>query len=106
MSRDSRSWTRTTRGHAGYDPVSVTGIVPGGANVDLDHQREGVGARIHAGAEHQVGHELRATRGHERRDSDVSAERILGGSATVEEVGTEIYRLVLAVKPEYEIKSK
>ena len=63
--------TITTRGFVfmdtpGHDPVSITGLVAGGCNVDLLHHRPRLGLRLQAGAVHQARHQLRPLPPHGR----------------------------------------
>ena len=51
----------------GYDPVSATGQVAGGANLDLLHHRPRLGVRLRASPVAQAGHQLTHVRAHDRR---------------------------------------
>ncbi len=89
----------------GYDPVSVTGIVAGGANVVCFTTGRGSAFGCTPVPSIKV-----ATNSplyeHMNDDMDINAGRIVDGSATVEEVGAEIYDMVLAVASGQETKSE
>ena len=80
----------------GYDPVSVTGLVAGGANVVVFTTGRGsvFGCRPAPSVKVATNTEM-----YERmsEDMDLDAGRIVGGTATLEEVGQELFDLVLAV---------
>ncbi len=79
----------------GYDPVSMTGIVAGGANVLRLHHRPRLGVRLQAGAVDQGRHQHAAVQ-HMIDDMDINAGVILDGTP-VEEVGRQIFEEILAV---------
>lgn len=80
----------------GYDPVSVTGLVAGGANVVVFTTGRGsvFGCRPSPSIKVATNTEM-----YDRmsEDMDVNAGRIVDGTATLEEVGQELFDLVLAV---------
>ncbi|OIV36910.1 galactonate dehydratase [Mangrovactinospora gilvigrisea] len=89
----------------GYDPVSVTGIVAGGANVVCFTTGRGsaFGCAPVPSLKLATNTELYD---HMTDDMDINAGRIADGSATVEQVGEEIYRKVLAVASGERTKSE
>lgn len=80
----------------GYDPVSVTGIVAGGANVVVFTTGRGsvFGCRPTPSIKVATNTPM-----YERmsEDMDLDAGRIVDGAATVEEVGAELLAKILAV---------
>lgn len=80
----------------GYDPVSVTGLVAGGANVVVFTTGRGsvFGCRptpsIKVATNTQMYERM-------RDDMDLDAGRIIDGTASLEQVGQEIFDLILAV---------
>ncbi|WP_147916727.1 UxaA family hydrolase [Ruania zhangjianzhongii] len=80
----------------GYDPVSVTGLVAGGANVVVFTTGRGsvFGCKPTPSIKLATNTEM-----YERmaEDMDLNAGRIIDGTATLEEVGRQIYELILAV---------
>ncbi|ROS31790.1 UxaA family hydrolase [Cellulomonas sp. PhB150] len=80
----------------GYDPVSVTGLVAGGANVVVFTTGRGSVLGCKPTPSIKVATNtttyLRMT-----EDMDLNAGRIVDGTATVPEVGEEIFELVIAV---------
>ena len=80
----------------GYDPVSATGQVAGGANVIVFTTGRGscFGCRPSPSIKVASNPELFARM---PEDMDINAGRILNGEATVEQVGSEIYERVLDV---------
>ena len=80
----------------GYDPVSVTGLVAGGANVVVFTTGRGsvFGCKPTPSIKLATNTEM-----YERmaEDMDLNAGRIVDGTATLAEVGREIYELILAV---------
>lgn len=80
----------------GYDPVSVTGLTAGGANVIVFTTGRGsvLGAKPAPSIKVATNTEL-----YERQaeDIDLNAGRIVDGTATLEEVGLEIFNLILEV---------
>lgn len=80
----------------GYDPVSVTGLGAGGANVVVFTTGRGsvFGCRPAPSIKVATNTEM-----YERmsEDMDVNAGRIVDGTATLEDVGQELFDLVLAV---------
>ncbi len=89
----------------GYDPVSVTGIVAGGANVVCFTTGRGSAFGCTPVPSIKVATNS-ALYEHMNDDMDINAGRIVDGSATVEEVGAEIYDMVLAVASGAETKSE
>ncbi|MCB2177967.1 MAG: altronate dehydratase family protein [Actinomycetales bacterium] len=80
----------------GYDPVSVTGIVAGGATVVVFTTGRGsvLGCKPAPSIKVATNSEMFARM---REDMDLDAGRIVTGTATLEAVGEEIFDLVLAV---------
>jgi altronate hydrolase len=80
----------------GYDPVSVTGLVAGGANVVVFTTGRGsvLGCKPAPSIKVATNTEM-----YERmsEDMDLDAGRIVGGTATLEQVGEEIFAKILAV---------
>lgn len=80
----------------GYDPVSVTGLTAGGSNVIVFTTGRGsvLGAKPAPSIKLATNTEL-----YERQaeDIDLNAGRIVDGTATLEEVGMEIFNLILEV---------
>jgi altronate hydrolase len=80
----------------GYDPVSVTGIVAGGANVVCFTTGRGsaFGAKpvpsIKLATNSEVFHRM-------REDMDVNCGSVLDGERTLEEVGAEVFETIVAV---------
>jgi altronate hydrolase len=89
----------------GYDPVSVTGIVAGGANVVCFTTGRGSAFGCTPVPSIKVATNS-ALYDHMNDDMDINAGRIIDGEATVEEVGAEIYEAVLAVASGQETKSE
>ena len=89
----------------GYDPVSVTGIVAGGANVVCFTTGRGSAFGCTPVPSIKVATNS-ALYEHMNDDMDINAGRIIDGEATVEEVGAEIYETVLAVASGQETKSE
>jgi altronate hydrolase len=91
----------TTRGMVfmdtpGYDPVSVTGIIAGGATVVCFTTGRG---SVLGGRPTPVLKLATNTEMYERmrEDMDLNAGRIVDGTATVPEVGDEIFERIIAV---------
>ena len=80
----------------GYDPVSVTGIVAGGANVVCFTTGRGsvFGCKPAPSIKLGTNSELYARMGD---DIDIDCGRIVTGEATLEQVGQEIFDRILAV---------
>lgn len=80
----------------GYDPVSVTGLVAGGANVVVFTTGRGsvFGCRPTPSVKVATNTPMYAAMAD---DMDVNAGRIVDGTATLEQVGQEIFDLILAV---------
>lgn len=80
----------------GYDPVSVTGIVAGGANVVCFTTGRGsvFGCKPTPSIKLGTNSELYARMGD---DIDIDCGRIVTGEATLEQVGREIFDRILAV---------
>jgi altronate hydrolase len=89
----------------GYDPVSVTGIVAGGANVVCFTTGRGSAFGCTPVPSIKVATNS-ALFEHMNDDMDINAGRIVDGAATVEDVGAEIYDMVLAVASGQETKSE
>jgi altronate hydrolase len=89
----------------GYDPVSVTGIVAGGANVVCFTTGRGSAFGCTPVPSIKIATNS-ALYEHMNDDMDINAGRILDGSATVEDIGAEIYEAVLAVASGQETKSE
>jgi altronate hydrolase len=89
----------------GYDPVSVTGIVAGGANVVCFTTGRGSAFGCTPVPSIKVATNS-ALFEHMNDDMDINAGRIIDGDATVEEVGAEIYQAVLSVASGQETKSE
>jgi altronate hydrolase len=89
----------------GYDPVSVTGIVAGGANVVCFTTGRGSAFGCTPVPSIKVATNS-ALFEHMNDDMDVNAGRIIEGEATVEQVGAEIYQMVLDVASGQETKSE
>ena len=89
----------------GYDPVSVTGIVAGGANVVCFTTGRGSAFGCTPVPSIKLATNS-ALYEHMNDDMDINAGRIIDGAATVEEVGAEIYEMVLAVASGQETKSE
>jgi altronate hydrolase len=89
----------------GYDPVSVTGIVAGGANVVCFTTGRGSAFGCTPVPSIKLATNS-ALYEHMNDDMDINAGRIIDGTATVEEVGAEIYDMVLAVASGQETKSE
>ena len=80
----------------GYDPVSLTGIAAGGANVMAFTTGRGSATGFPIVPVIKISSNS-ATYRRMREDMDIDAGRIAEGRATVEEVGREIFELVLRV---------
>ncbi|SDD41363.1 altronate hydrolase [Sanguibacter gelidistatuariae] len=80
----------------GYDPVSVTGLIAGGATVVCFTTGRGsvLGAKPTPSIKLATNSELFAR---QAEDIDINCGRIVDGSATIEEVGREIFAEILAV---------
>ncbi|MFV0284795.1 MAG: altronate dehydratase, partial [Demequina sp.] len=80
----------------GYDPVSVTGLVAGGATVVVFTTGRGsvLGCKPSPSIKVATNTE---TFERMREDMDLNAGRIVDGTATLEEVGREIFETILAV---------
>jgi altronate hydrolase len=80
----------------GYDPVSVTGIIAGGATVVCFTTGRG---SVLGGRPTPVLKLATNTEMYERMsdDMDLNAGRIVDGTATVPEVGDEIFERIIAV---------
>ena len=80
----------------GYEPVSVTGLVAGGANVVVFTTGRGsvFGCRPTPSIKVATNTEMY---GRMREDRDINAGRIVDGTATLAEVGKEILDAILAV---------
>ncbi|HLS63096.1 MAG TPA: altronate dehydratase family protein [Ruania sp.] len=80
----------------GYDPVSVTGLVAGGANVVCFTTGRGsvFGCKPTPSIKLATNTEMYQRMA---EDMDLNAGRIVDGTATLEEVGREIYETILAV---------
>jgi altronate hydrolase len=100
----------TTRGFVfmdtpGYDPVSVTGMVAGGANVVCFTTGRGsvFGSKPAPCIKLATNSEMYR---HMHEDMDVNCGTIIDGTASVAEVGREIFELVLAVASGRRTKSE
>lgn len=80
----------------GYDPVSLTGIAAGGANIAAFTTGRGSATGFPILPVVKIASNS-ATYRRMREDMDIDAGRIAGGAATVEEVGREIFDFVLRV---------
>ena len=89
----------------GYDPVSVTGIVAGGANVVCFTTGRGSAFGCAPVPSIKIATNT-ALYEHMNDDMDVNAGRIVDGTASVEDVGAEIFRTILAVASGEETKSE
>lgn len=80
----------------GYDPVSVTGLIGGGANVVVFTTGRGsvIGARPTPIIKVATNTEMYTRMAD---DMDINAGRIADGTATLEEVGREIFEEIIAV---------
>lgn len=80
----------------GYDPVSVTGLVAGGANVVCFTTGRGsvFGCKPTPSIKLATNTEMYQRMA---EDMDLNAGRIVDGTASLEEVGREIYEMILAV---------
>ncbi|MFC7404247.1 UxaA family hydrolase [Georgenia alba] len=80
----------------GYDPVSVTGLVAGGANVVCFTTGRGsvLGSKPAPTIKLATNTEMYERM---REDMDLNCGRIVDGTATLEEVGEEIFEEILAV---------
>lgn len=80
----------------GYDPVSVTGIVAGGATVVVFTTGRGsvLGCKPSPSIKVATNSD---TFNRMREDMDLDAGRIVEGTATMEEIGDEIFEAILAV---------
>ena len=89
----------------GYDPVSVTGMVAGGANVVCFTTGRGsvFGSKPTPCMKLCTNSE---TFHHMEEDMDINCGTILDGGATVEDMGQEIFELVLAVASGQRTKSE
>ena len=79
----------------GYDPVSMTGIVAGGANVLVFTTGRGSRVRLQAGAVDQGRHQHADVSTHDRRHGHQRRRHPRG--TPVEEVGRQIFEEILAV---------
>jgi altronate hydrolase len=89
----------------GYDPVSVTGIVAGGANVVCFTTGRGSAFGCAPVPSIKIATST-ALYEHMNDDMDINAGRIVDGTETVEDVGAEIFRTILAVASGEETKSE
>jgi altronate hydrolase len=89
----------------GYDPVSVTGMVAGGANVVCFTTGRGSAFGCKPAPSIKIASNSVVFE-RMRDDMDVNAGRILSGAATVEQVGREIFETVLAVASGERTKSE
>ncbi|WP_037577597.1 UxaA family hydrolase [Phaeacidiphilus oryzae] len=89
----------------GYDPVSVTGIVAGGANLVCFTTGRGSAFGCAPVPSLKLATNTPLYE-HMSEDMDINAGGIADGSATVEEIGEEIYRRVLAVASGERTKSE
>lgn len=80
----------------GYDPVSVTGLIAGGSTIICFTTGRGsvLGAKPAPSIKLATNSELYAR---QAEDIDINCGRIVDGTATVEEVGREIFAEILAV---------
>lgn len=80
----------------GYDPVSVTGLIAGGSTIVCFTTGRGsvLGAKPTPSIKLATNSELFAR---QAEDIDINCGRIVDGTATVEEVGREIFAEILAV---------
>lgn len=80
----------------GYDPVSVTGLIAGGATIICFTTGRGsvLGAKPTPSIKLATNSELYAR---QSEDIDINCGRIVDGTATVDEVGREIFAEILAV---------
>lgn len=80
----------------GYDPVSVTGLIAGGSTIICFTTGRGsvLGAKPTPSIKLATNSELYAR---QAEDIDINCGRIVDGTATVEEVGREIFAEILAV---------
>lgn len=89
----------------GYDPVSMTGLVAGGANVLVFTTGRGSVFGCKPVPSLKVATNTRLYN-HMSDDMDINAGKILDGEATVEEVGREIFEKLLAVASGEKTKSE
>lgn len=89
----------------GYDPVSMTGLVAGGANVLVFTTGRGSVFGCKPVPSLKVATNTRLYE-HMIDDMDINAGKILDGTATVEEVGQEIFDMILAVASGQKTKSE
>src|SRR5690606_10426597 len=89
----------------GYDPVSMTGIVAGGANVLVFTTGRGSVFGCKPAPSIKVATNTPLYE-HMTDDMDINAGKILDGAATVEEVGREIFEEILAVASGKKTKSE
>jgi altronate hydrolase len=89
----------------GYDPVSVTGIVAGGANVVCFTTGRGSAFGCAPVPSIKIATNT-ALYEHMNDDMDINAGSIVDGTASVEEVGERIFRTILAVASGEETKSE
>ena len=89
----------------GYDPVSMTGIVAGGANVLRVHDRPRQRVRLQAGAVDQGGDEHAAVQAHDRRHGH-QRRRDPGRRRRSRRSAGEIFEEILAVASGEKTKSE
>jgi altronate hydrolase len=89
----------------GYDPVSVTGIVAGGANVVCFTTGRGSAFGCAPVPSIKIATST-ALYDHMNDDMDINAGRIVDGTASVEDVGADIFRTILSVASGEETKSE
>jgi altronate hydrolase len=89
----------------GYDPVSVTGIVAGGANVVCFTTGRGSAFGCAPVPSIKIATNT-ALFEHMNDDMDINAGSIVDGTASVEEVGKGIFRTILSVASGEETKSE
>ncbi len=80
----------------GYDPVSVTGLIGGGANVIVFTTGRGsvIGARPSPVIKVATNTEMYTRMAD---DMDINAGRIADGTASLEQIGREIFEQIIAV---------
>ena len=88
----------------GYDPVSVTGMIAGGANVVCFTTGRGR-SRFQAGALRQARHQQQTYR-RMSEDMDINCGTVLDEARSFEDAGREIFELVLAVASGQRTKSE
>jgi altronate hydrolase len=89
----------------GYDPVSVTGIVAGGANVVCFTTGRGSAFGCAPVPSIKIATNT-ALYEHMNDDMDINAGSIVDGTASVEDVGKKIFRTILSVASGQETKSE